>query len=506
MAAAEGNTSGSHLKGSPARVGSVIVPKEGSAIDPKAPSGGSGSGIAGVAGPSTSEPVVEKEDSSSEEEFLEVVDNKGTTQGRIDQRKLITVTKLDTSLLELEDDRLEEILEKLSSELSNIEVRRSELENLDRQLDEDKASISDAIRKGVHEKESLRKEIEDLRLEAKNMRDQLVKNNKDRQGDESHLANFQKQLIVNKDHFEDTVWSRVDLEDILRKLDRDLIIVKNKQAELAKANAATAALEQKLQLLTSVASTKMKEAAKIDGYRENFRRRLDAISISLHHHSSDRSDMAFELEHQRRLIEFRKASRNTSEQLISQTGDLILRTQADLERAIGSQELYLSEVELSLAALRARCEANSRVTGQLQAALTSHLRARQAATVQIQKVNHALERYCALFRGNKTFTPEDNKQILALTGDLDITLQSLREFESVRHIGLDRTLEINSMHRHIDECVLQRNQLTERIASSSRLVKQCHQMFIDVFRNNQALSAQLAAAVAERKKLEARLG
>ncbi|MDP2439484.1 MAG: hypothetical protein Q8P67_27365, partial [archaeon] len=81
----------------------------------------------------------------------------------------------------------------------------------------------------------------------------------------------------------------------------------------------------------------------------------------------------------------------------------------------------------------------------------------------------------------------------------------LKEYESVRHIGVDRLVEMEALHKLIDQIVLNRLAMVETTKVHQTTMKRSHDLFLELARDNQQLGAQLAETVAERKKLEAKL-
>lgn len=422
------------------------------------------------------------------------------------KRSAPVITAVDNALMNnYDEDGLTELLEQYREDLSNLEVRRSDLETLDRQLDDDRTNLVDAIKNGVQEKEQLRRDLENARGEMKVLRDQIAAMNKDRKIHETELASFQKNHISLKDSFKETVWTRVDLEDMLRMLDRDLQIMKNKLSELDKAANQSSEMESKLVRLKSSAVDKMKEATAIDAFRESYSQRLHKLSADLFDISMERVRLVEGLEGQIRKKKQAKKASGLDNTTILNASQLIIALQEMNIFASSSQDMYFSAMNKYFQMIGSGLDAHKRESNKLLGFVQLLVSTRRRSATYIQKANSQLERFCLLLRTNKKFTPEDIKTLVTVLNDLDAIWPSLDDFSLISTYGIDRFLQMITVSKEIDSLILKHAEIASQTRRQIETVNSARTEYLELARENAAMQAQLNEMVRTRKLLESQL-
>jgi hypothetical protein len=399
--------------------------------------------------------------------------------------------QLDNSLLAMSEEQLQEEVDRLGGLVSTQEIRKLELETAERNLEEDKVNLTQVIKDGVVEKDQARKETEQLRIESKVLKANLVAVNKRRKTEDARAKALLRELIDLKDSYEDMVWARVDLEDLLRKLDRDLVIMKRKQEEVTKAAAATADIEVKLSALQKATAAKMQDVDRLSDYREAFRSRLQGLKISLHQHSMRRTAAATRLGGEADKLARKKHTSAAPRDAYMSAFDTVVTLAQQIEDARSSRLLFWRELELSVSEIRRRLSKNADERQDLTSYLRAHVARRRNVTGKIQKINNMLERYCQLMRSNKKFTSQDNAVLMQLTNDLEAPLVSIERLLNIRVIGFDQARMLEHVEHEVHSATCKRAILAAKARVLETSVKRAQQLLSDISQENRYIAQLL---------------
>lgn len=441
------------------------------------------------------EPVAKDEESEEEQHEEQAEEIPSTPRS----------TKVDEALMRLDEEELEAMLEKYQERLSDLEVRKAELETADRTLDEDKLNMTEAIESGAVERENLIKEAEDLRKEFKLVREELFRITKERQSLEGSFGQFEKTLIDLKDSYEEAVWTRVDLEDLLRKLDRDLVVVKQKHAEVHKALSTSQMLEEKVAKLAATTGVKMKEATAIEDYRRTTQRELLTLSVSLFEESLARSQEAelIEMEYHKELAKAKSTQLKSA--ILGEIAIKVMSTLEEFELFQASTEASSSRLQSVLISAKQTCAQHAEASRLLQRFVEGLLLQRRSWATRVQKANASLERSCGIIRTNRTLNLEQKKALCELLTDLEAALAQITDVLSIRSFGIDRVLEMEEIEMTIDRSIIARADAATTIRSQEHRLEELRLQYQELSSENAEMAKAIRDLAAQRTKIEAKL-